>query len=180
MTETVHNDYEVSSEGAVRHWTFPYARFHDVTPTPTNAAAVNGLVAGTHIQGTLLSIDATNSMAILDVTSGMVYMHDVRNVLTYGAGPAGVEATMGPINIGDPVYYDPSTTMVALGIYLSTAPADNGGAPGANVNTLFGWVVPATNALAGGFDTDVARFPLGAALVGSTHRVAVMQRGAGG
>jgi len=180
MTETVHNDYEVSSEGAVRHWTFPYARFHDTTPTPTNAASVLGLIPGAEVCGTLLSIDATNSMAILDVTSGMVYMHDVRNVLTYGAGPAGVEATFGPINIGDPVYYDPSTTMVALGIYLSTAPADNGGAPGANVNTLFGWVVPATNALAGGFDTDVARFPLGAALVGSTHRVAIMQRGAGG
>ena len=108
----------------------------------------------------------------------MVYMHDVRNVLTYAAGPAGAEATMGPINIGDPVYYDPSTTMVALGIYLSTSPSDNSAAPGAVLNSRFGWVVPAP--LAGAFDTDTASFPRGAALVGSTHRVAVMQRGAGG
>ena len=180
MTETVHVDYEVSSEGAVRHWEIPYSRLHDVTPTPTNAASVTGLLAGAELCGTVLTIDATNSMAELDVTAGMVYRHDVRNVLTYAAGPAGAEATFGPINIGDPVYYDPSTTMVALGIYLSTSPSDNGGAPGANVNTLFGWVVPAPVAIGGGFDTDSARFPLGAALVGSTHRVAIMQRGAGG
>jgi hypothetical protein len=180
MTETVHSDYEVSSEGAVRHWEVPYARFHDVTPTPTNAASVTGLIPGAELCGTLLTIDATRSFAELDVTAGMVYLHDVRNVLTYAAGPAGAEATFGPINIGDPVYYDPSTTMIALGIYLSTAPADNNAGVGVNVNTIFGWVVPSTDATAGGFDTDSARFPLGAALVGSTHRVAVMQRGAGG
>ena len=179
MTETVHSDYEVSSEGAVRHWEFNYARLHDVTPTPTNAASVTGLLAGAELCGTVLTIDATNSMAVLDVTAGMVYLHDVRNVLTYAAGPAGAEATFGPINIGDPVYYDPSTTMIALGIYLSTAPADNNAGVGVNANTLFGWVVPSTDAT-GGFDTDSARFPLGAALVGSTHRVAIMQRGAGG
>jgi hypothetical protein len=178
MTETVHSDYEVSSEGAVRHWEVPYARLHDITPTPTNAAEVTGRVAGAEVGGTILTIDAVNSMAVLDVTAGMVYRHDVRNVLTYAAGPAGAEATWGAINIGDPVYYDPSTTMVALGIYLSTAPADNGGAPGANVNSLFGWVVPAPSAT--GTDTDAASFPLGGAGSGTTHRVAVMQRGAGG
>jgi hypothetical protein len=178
MTETVHNDYEVSSEDAVRHWEVPYARLHDVTPTPTNAAEITGLVAGAELGGTILTIDAARTMAIIDVTAGMVYRHDVRNVLTYAAGPAGAEATWGPINIGDPVYYDPSTTMIALGIYLSTAPADNGGAPGANLNSPFGWVVPAP--LGATFDTDSASFPLGGAGSGTTHRVAVMQRGAGG
>jgi len=178
MTETVHPDYEVSSEGCVRHWEVPYARLHDTTPTPTNAAQITGRVAGAELGGTILTIDASRSMAIVDVTPSMVYRHDVRNVLTYAAGPAGAEATWGAINIGDPVYYDPSTTMVALGIYLSTSPSDNGGAPGANVNSLFGWVVPAP--LGATFDTDAALFPLGGVGAGTTHRVAVMQRGAGG
>ena len=181
MTETVHSDYEVKSEFAVCHWEIPVGRLHDITPTPTNPACVTGLLAGAELNGTILTIlpptPATATFAVIDFTPGMVYMHDVRNVLTYAAGPAGAEATFGPINIGDPVFYDPSTTMVALGIYLSTAPADNGAAPGANVNSLFGWVVPAP--LLGAFDTDTARFPLGAALVASTQRVAVMQKGSG-
>lgn len=185
MVESVHSDFEVKSEGAICHWEFPVARLHDITPTATEAACVTGLLPGAELCGTILSVTAATTlvaaMAEIDVTPGMVYLHDVRNVLTYAAGPAGAEATFGPINIGDPVFYDPSTTMVALGIYLSTSPADNGAAPGANVNSLFGWVVPASAALggAGGFDTDAATFPHGAALVGSTHRLAVMQKGAG-
>jgi hypothetical protein len=176
MTETVHPDYEVSSEGAIRHWEFPYADHFDVTPTPTNAMELTGRTVGIDLNGTILTIDAINSIAVDDVTTGMVYVHDVRNVLTYVGGAGGAEATWGPINIGDPVYYDPSTTMVALGIYLSTSPLTNNA--GATANTRFGWVVPMP--LSSGFDTDTARFPLGAALVASTQRVAVMQRGAGG
>jgi len=172
MTETVHADYEVSSEGAVRHWEIPYADLFDVTPTPTNAAQVTGRLPGSDITGTILSIDAGTAIAIVDVSSGLVYRHDVRNVLTYVG--AGAEATWGPINIGDPVYYDTSPSMVALGIYLSTSPPDHDGV----ANPRFGWFVPAP--LATGFDTDAATFPLGAALVASTQRVAVMQRGAGG
>ena len=185
MTETVHVDYEVSSEDGLCHWEFPVARLHDITPTATNAACVTGLLPGAELCGTILSVSVASSlvaaMATIDVTPGMVYMHDVRNVLTYAAGPAGAEATFGPINIGDPVFYDPSTTMVALGIYLSTAPADNSAGAGAALNSLFGWVVPSTAALgvAAGFDTDAANFPHGAALVGSTHYLAVMQKGAG-
>lgn len=176
MTETVHNDYEVSSEGGVRHWEFPYGEFYDVTPTPTNAASIDGRVNGANITGTILAIDAVNSMAVMDVTAGMVYRHDVRNVLTYVGGGGGAEATWGVINIGDPVYYDPSTTMVALGIYLSTSPLRNDA--GATANTFFGWVVAAPSTT--GTDTDAASFPLGGAGSGTTHRVAVMQRGAGG
>ena len=162
MTETVHNDYEVSSEGAVRHWEIPYARLADVTPTPTNAAQVTGLLDGHQLTGTILTIDAGTSVAVIDFTASMVYRHDVRNVLTY----AGAEATWGPINIGDPVYYDDGATMVALFIQLSTSPVPTGG----GANTLFGFVVPAS-------DADV--FPKGAALVAGTYRCAVMQLGAG-
>ena len=162
MAETVHSDYEVSSEGAVRHWEIPYARLVDTTPTPTNAARVTGVVAGKSLTGTILTVDAGRSVAIIDFTPTMVYMHDVRNVLTYGAGPA--EATWGDINIGDEVFYDSTATMPA-GVYLSTSPLDN---PGAAANTLFGHVVPAN-------DNDT--FPKGADGAASTQRCAIMQVG---
>jgi hypothetical protein len=163
MTETVHGDYEVSSEGAVRHWEFPYARLTDITPTPTNAARVTGLLVGHMLTGTILTIEASRSVAVVDVTPSMVYRHDVRNVLTYN----GAEASWGAINIGDPVYYDASATMVALGIYLSTSPLAIGG----GANSFFGWVVPSD-------EVDMALFPKGGAAA-STQRCAVMQCGSG-
>lgn len=165
MPEAIRHDYEVSSEGAVRHWEIPYARLEDATPTPSNPAAVLSLLPGTQLTGTILTIDATNSVAVIDFTCSMVYNHDVRNVLTYAAA---VEATWGPINIGDPVYYDRSATMPA-GVFLSTSPLDNTGA----ANALFGHVVPMN-------DTDMALYPKGAALVASTQECGVMQIGAGG
>jgi len=161
MVEAIHNDYEVSSEGAVRHWEIPYSRLTDITPTPTNPAQVTSLLPGTQLTGTILTIDAGDSIAVIDFTCSMVYLHYVRNVLTY-VGAA--ENTWGAINIGDPVYYDHSATMPA-GVYLSTAPA----AADAAANTLFGFVVPAN-------DTDA--FPKGAG-VASTQRCAIMQIGAG-
>lgn len=165
MTEAIHNDYEVSSEGAVRHWSFPYARLTDVTPTPSNPAQVTSLLAGTTLTGTILTVDAVNSVAVIDVTSSMVYRQTVRNVLTYNPGVA--ELTWGPINIGDPIYYDASASM-PVGTYLSTSPLNTGG----TANTLFGFAVPMD-------DVDMALFPKGAALVGTTQTVGVMQIGAG-
>jgi hypothetical protein len=166
MTETVHNDYEVSSEGCVRHWEIPYARLADATPTPTNAAQVTGLLVGHQLTGTILTIDAGLSVALIDFTSSMVYMHDVRNVLTYNPGVA--ELTWGAINIGDPVYYDASASMPA-GVYLSTSPINTLTAN----NTLFGFIVPAN-------PVDMALYPQGIAIApGSTVRCAVMQVGAG-
>ena len=161
MVERIRSDYEVSSEGAVRHWEIPYARLTDATPTPSNPAEVTSLLAGTALTGTILTIDAGDSIAVIDFTCSMVYNHEVRNVLTYGGG---VEATWGPINVGDLVYYDNSATMPA-GTYLSTSPLDNLGV----ANTLFGVVVPKS-------DADV--FPKGAALVASTQECGVMQKGA--
>jgi hypothetical protein len=165
MTEAIHNDYEVSSEGAVRHWEIPYARLTDATPTPSNPAQVTSLLVGTNLMGTILTVDAATSVAVIDFTCGMVYQFTVRNVLTYNPGVA--ELTWGPINIGDPIYYDASASM-PVGTYLSTSPLNTGG----TANALFGHAVPAS-------DTDMALFPKGAALVGSTQTVAVMQIGAG-
>jgi hypothetical protein len=182
MTETVHSDYEVKSEGAVGHWEFPVARLSDITPTPTNAAMVLGRLAGAQLTGTILTIDpptpATATFAEIDITPSMVYRHDVRTVLTYAGGADGAEASWGTLSIGDPVYYDNSTTMIALGIYLSTSPNnDTPGGVGPSANPLFGWIVAAPSLT--GTDTDAALFPLAAGVAGNTWRVAVMQRGAG-
>jgi len=163
-------DYEVASEGAVRHWEIPYARLEDVTPTVREPAAVVSLLPGTQITGTILTVDATAAIATIDFTCGMVYRHSVRNVITYAQA---AESAWQVINIGDPVYYDGGATMVALGIQLSTSTLDAAGV----ANPLFGFVVPAP--LDANWDTDSALFPLGAANAGSTHRIAVMQVGAG-
>ncbi len=157
-------DYEVSSSSAIRHWEIPYARLEHVTPIESEAAAVLSVIPGNQLTGTVLTIDATNSIAVIDFTHSMVYRHNVRNVLTYNGG---VEATWGAINIGDPVFYDRSATMIALDLRLSTSPLDNTGA----ANALWGHAVPAS-------DADMATFPHGNAQAGSTHELAVMQEGA--
>jgi hypothetical protein len=165
----IHNDYERSSEGAVRHWEFPYARLENVTPLPSEPFAVLSLLPGTQLTGVVLTIDAVNTIIVGDVTCSMVTLQNIRNVLTYAGN---VEATWGPINIGDPIYYDRSATMPA-DCFLSTSPADNV----AGANALFGFAVPGP--LAANWDTDIASFPYGAALVASTQRLCVMQVGAG-
>jgi len=161
MTETIQHDYEVSSKGTERHWPVPYARMTDATPTPTQPAELTAVTPGTEIGGTILTVDATLSLAIVDVSCGSIYYHYVRNVRTYGGG---VESAWGALNVGDRVYYDSSATMPD-GVKLSTSPLDNiGGA-----NSLFGTVVLRN-------PTDV--FPKGGATA-STQSCAVMQRGAG-
>lgn len=161
MAETVQTDYEVSSEGAVRHWDVPYARMEDATPTATRPAALLSRTVGTQLCGTVLVVDAGLSMAVVDFTPGMIYWQEVRNVLTY-AGAA--ESTFGAINVGDPIYYDRSATMPA-GVKLSTSPLDSTGA----ANPLFGYVQQR--------DEDDT-LPKGAGTA-STQNCAVMQRGAG-
>ena len=163
MVEEVRHEYEVSSESAVVHWAIPYARMTDTTPTATQPAEVTCRTAGLELTGTILTTHAGTTTAIVDFTNSMVYLHEVRNVLTYAAGN---EDTWGAMNIGDTVYYDGSNTMPA-GVKLSTSPLDRLGA----ANPKFGRVVPA-------FSGDTAA--KGAGGVASTQEVAVMQIGAGG
>ena len=171
MTEAVQNDYQVSSEGAVRHWEIPYDRLADQTPTPTHPAEVTSLLNAVNLTGTILTIDATGvaatSIAVIDFTCSMVYRQSVRNVLTWNAGVA--ELTWGPIEIGDIVYYDDNALQTALGFPLSTSvlSSDAGVA-----NTRFGWVV-------GWSDADIANYPKGDGTA-STQTCAIMQIGAGG
>lgn len=164
MTEEVRSSYEcVSNELSTVD--IPYARLIDVTPTASNPAAVNGLLygTGTALTGVIISVDATDSVATLDIQPGNKYYFEVRNVLTYAAA---VEATWGAINIGDPVYYDDSGTMPA-GVYLSTSPLDNAG----NANVMFGFVVPCS-------DDDRALYPKGG-ITASTQECGICIIGAG-
>ncbi len=162
MTEAILNDYEHSS-GPVRTICVPYARLTDTTPTVGNPCEITSLLPGTQRTGTIMSIDAGDSVAIVNDAPGFIGNWQVRNVLTY-AGAA--ESTFGAINYGDPIYYDHSATMPA-GVYLSTAPA------GADTvaNTLFGHVATKTSEAA-------ALYPLGGATA-STQDCQVEQRGAG-
>lgn len=163
MTEEIKQNYECSSEGCVRHWPVPYARLTDATPTPSNPCELTSVTPGTQLTGTLLTVDAANSVAVVDFTCGAVYYQEVRNVLTYAGN---VENTWGAINIGDPVYYDSSATMPA-GVYLSTSPSDN---LGAATNTRFGVVVACNEA-------DMALYPKGG-ITASTQWCGIMQVGA--
>ena len=164
MVEQINNDYEVSSEGGVRHWEVPYARLEDATPTPTNPACVTSQLLGTQVCGTILGVDATASVATIDFTCGMVYWFEVRTVTTYAQE---AESAWADINIGNVVYYDSSATMPA-GVYLSQAAA----AADTSANPIFGYVMMHPSETA-------ASFPKLAGVAGNTHWCAVMQRGAG-
>lgn len=157
MTDTIRQNYEVSSEGAVRHWPVTKSRLVDTTPVVGQPVMLTSLTNGKQLTGTCLSSRTGDNFCIVDFTHSMVYFQEVRNVLTY-AGAA--ESTFGAINEGDRIYYDRSATMPA-GVKLSTSPQDSAGLD----NTFFGYAVLAD-------DEDV--YPKGGATA-STQEVAVMQ-----
>lgn len=160
VTRTTTYDYEVSSEsGRERHVRIPYANLEDATPTLHDPAQVDG-IAGLELNGTIIMLDAVDSVVIMNVAEGATYWHNVRNVLTYSQG---AEATFGALAIGSRVYYDVSATMPA-GCYLSTSPLDNQG----NANSPFGWIVLDQ-------DETASDYTKGTALAGSTHVCAVLQ-----
>ena len=163
MVEQINNDYEHSS-GPVMTIAVPYARLTDATPTESNPCEITSLLPGTQLCGTIMTIDASDSIAIVNVAPGFIGNFEVRNVLTYNPGVA--ELTWGAINVGDPVYYDHSASMPA-GVYLSTSPIGTDTV----VNTLFGYIACKTSEAA-------ALYPLGG-VTASTQDCQVQQRGAG-
>ena len=170
MTDTIQDDYQVSSEGAVRHWEIPFARLElaaDPVASMPTAVVDDAARPGTGLPqlcGTVLVVDSDESIAVIDFTCSMVYLHYVRNVTTYATAAESVWAAM---DIGYLVYYDRSATMPA-NTHLSLAAADNN----AVANPKFGWVVPWS-------DADAANYPKGG-ITASTQSCAVMQMGAGG
>jgi len=160
VTRITTYDYEQSSEGGrERMVRMPYANLCDVTPTLHDPAMVVDSVLGSELTGTVISLDAVDSIAVLNVASGAVFRHNVRNVLTYT--PA--ETTWRALNIGDTVYYDDSGIMPAY-TKLSISPLDSAG----NANPRFGWIVMIQ-------DEDSGDFAKGNAQAGSTHACAVLQ-----
>jgi len=163
MVEAINHNYQHSS-GPEFTICVPYARLTDATPTESNPCQLTSLLAGTSLCGTVKTIDASDSVAIVNVAPGFIGNWEVRNVLTYNPGVA--ELTWGAINVGDLVYYDASASMPA-GVYLSTSPLNTG----ATANTLFGVIATITSEAA-------ALYPLGG-VTASTQDCQVMQRGAG-
>ena len=145
--------YEQSSEGGrERHVTIPYARLTDATPTLHDPCEVISAVPGTQITGVSITLDAVQSVAIINVAQGAVYRQNIRNCITYAGN---VENAWRAVNIGDPVWYDNSATMVAGGWQLSTSPLDDLGV----ANTLFGHVVMLQNETAASFPKGIAIAP---------------------
>jgi len=166
VTRSTTYDYEQSSEGGrERHELIPWSRLTDATPTLGDPAQVTGLPAGTQMTGTVINpgVVTTDPYVVMNVAHGAVYRHNVRNVVTYTAGPV-AEATWRAIQIGDAVYYDPEQD-VLNGVKLSLAPLQS---DAATLNALFGHIVMMQ-------DEDSADFGKGTTLVGSTHVCAVDQ-----
>jgi len=168
MVRTITQSYEVSSEsGRERHVRIPWTRLADQTPTLHDPARVTGRVDGAEMCGTVVNAGTAtvDETVILNVAEGAGYRHNVRNVLTYTAGPV-AEATFGAINVGDPVYYDTEQDTLN-GIKLSTAPVQS---DATTLNPLFGYVVMLQ-------DESASDFPKGDAGGGTTHECAVLQAG---
>ncbi len=150
----------------------PYSVLEDTTPIIHKPAAVKGGgLDGSLMTGTILTLDAVNSVAVIDFASGAKYFHTVINTLTYSGGNP---ATFATLNVGTPVYYDPTAALVAADIHLSLSPLDSAGA----ANTLFGWVALADYEIPNGFG-KTNPYPLGSASVTTTHtNVCILQKGA--
>lgn len=163
-TRTTTYDYEVSSEsGRERHIRVPYASLEDVTPTLHDPFQVANAPAGTALNGTVITLDATDSVIIGNVAWGATYWHNVRNVLTYTAGPV-AEATWAAIAIGMRVYYDTEQD-VLNGVKLSLSPLQS---DGTTANDPYGWIVLDQ-------DEDADSYAKGSSGSGSTHVCAVLQ-----
>jgi len=145
VTRTTIYDYQQSSEsGRERHIRVPYSRLEDQTPTLGDPASMLAVIAGHEVCGTVVTINATTSEAIINVAEGAIYRHNVRNVVTFAGGP--VDATWAAINIGDPVFYSPDSD-TANGVKLCIAVADLD----ASLNPRFGTVVMLQDEVAADF-----------------------------
>lgn len=129
-------NFEQSSEsGRERHVVIPWARLRDVTPTLHDPASVISRISGIAICGTVITLgSAADPYVVMNVAEGAIYYHNVRNVTSWGQGPA--EATWSAANIGDPVFYDVLSD-AANGVKLSMSPE------GLNdeENPVFGFIV---------------------------------------
>ena len=154
---------------------FPYSRLEDTSPTIHNPAAVVGFAAANstydwhQLTGTIITLDACNSIAMINIARGAAYYHPVRNVRTYAAN---AESTFLQLDIGIPVYYDSSTTM-PTGTKLSLAPSDQTH----YMSPLFGYIWWGEDEIPDGFSANANPYPLGSASVGTTSTdIVILQK----
>ena len=141
--------YEQSSEaGRERNIQWPYARLADQTPTVGDPCQMTGLLPGAQMTGTVVTINPTASVVIANIAVGAIYRHNVRNVTGYDG--ADNENAWGAINIGDPVYYDP-TSDANNGIKLSTSVLQG---DAATSNPRFGTIGMLQDQVAGDFPSS--------------------------
>ena len=158
--------YQQSSEaGRERMVKIPYARLADQTPTEGDPAQITGLLPGAQTTDTVTTIEAVDEEAVINVAYGAVFRHNVRTVSGYDGGNA--ENAWVALNIGDPVYYDP-TSDANNGVKLSASPLQG---DAATANPRFGTIELLQNR-----DTDT--FPKAAGASGNTHLCAVRQAAA--
>ena len=165
MPDRPTGSYEQSSEsGRERHILVPWSRQHDITPALHDPMCMTALIPGTEVCGTIITLGtAADPYSVVNVAEGAKYRQWVRNVLTFAGG--GAEATWGPINIGDPVFYDDESD-TANGVKLSTCPTSST----AVANPRFGTVVMLQT-------EDEDDFPKGTDQAGSNNACCVMQTG---
>ncbi len=165
VVRTTTAGWQQSSEaGRERNVKIPYSRMADTTPTIHDPAQVTGLLAGAQMTGTVVTIDAVRSEAILNIAVGAVFRHNVRTVSGYNGGNA--ENAWTALNIGDPVYYDP-TSDANNGVKLSVSPLQG---DSATANPRFGTILMLQS-------EDADDFSKAAGASGNTHLCAVAQAG---
>jgi len=116
--------------------------------------------------GTVITVNATNDTAIVNVAEGAIYMHYVRNITVWNADDSEAAATFAAINVGDPVFYDHQADLLGNG-KLSTAQFM---ADGTTPKPRFGTVVLAQE------EVEADDFPKGG-LTASFQLCAVLQAG---
>ena len=122
------------------------------------------------ICGVSVSYDATSTRCVMNIAPGFMFKAWVANTLTYGA-PSTPNTWVANLNVGDPVYLDPSVVAGLAGTNLTRSPLDDAG----HNNPRVGYVMPAQDedidTGIGGANADV--FPKAFTDGTSTHELLV-------
>ena len=119
--------YEQSSEsGRERHLLVPQTRLKDTGPTLGDPACVTSLIVGMEVCGTVITVNATNDTAVVNVAEGAIYIHYVYNLEDWDSDGSIVAAAYAAINVGDPVFYDQEADTLGHGkLTIAQYLADN-------------------------------------------------------
>ena len=167
VVRTTTAGYQQSSEAnRERMIKIPWSRQADATPTVHDPVQVTGVLAGAQMTGTSITLDAVRETSMLNVDAGAVFRHNVRTVSGYDGGNA--ENAWTALNIGDPVYYDPTADANTAGVCkLSVSPLQG---DAATSNPRFGTIGMLQY-------EDKDDFEKAAGAAGNSHLCAVIQAG---